>query len=221
MKKFLLVIGIVCLMATTASAAPVATVGTLQDYINGGSTGFQIGDKLFYDFTYVPSGVGATPIPATAITVTPITTPGDPGFQFNAGWTAGPGQILDSFIGFQVKVLPGGNAINDVSASMDGFATAPNGVVAVAETIDLNEKFVGTLLLHANGGTTDSNELTFAPTLGILGVYKDISVNGNSGFATVSSVTNQFSEVPVPPSALLLGSGLLGLVGLRFRRRKA
>ncbi|MGO8762807.1 MAG: hypothetical protein ACLQUS_12545 [Desulfobaccales bacterium] len=32
-------------------------------------------------------------------------------------------------------------------------------------------------------------------------------------------VTGNFTSVPVPPSALLLGSGLLGLVGLGWRRR--
>lgn len=35
------------------------------------------------------------------------------------------------------------------------------------------------------------------------------------------SVLGGFSEVPLPPSALLLGTGLLGLVGLGWRRRQS
>ena len=50
---------------------------------------------------------------------------------------------------------------------------------------------------------------------------KDISVNGNNGFATVSVVTNRFlEEVPEPMSLLLIGSGALAL-GLLRRRRNA
>lgn len=36
---------------------------------------------------------------------------------------------------------------------------------------------------------------------------------------TLNSLSGDVSNVPVPPAALLLGSGLLGLVGLRFRRK--
>jgi hypothetical protein len=38
--------------------------------------------------------------------------------------------------------------------------------------------------------------------------------------AGISSFNAELNVVPVPPSALLLGSGLLGLVGWRFKSRK-
>ena len=41
----------------------------------------------------------------------------------------------------------------------------------------------------------------------------DVTVANNSSF--ILSTDNNLAAVPVPPSALLLGSGLLGLVGLR------
>jgi hypothetical protein len=104
---------------------------------------------------------------------------------------------------------------------MAGFGTIPDGVVAVAENLFLGNTLLGSILLHSDGGTTYSASVNFDPTMGTIHVTKDISVNGNNlpgGFATVSGVTNQFSEVPLPPSVLLLGSSLLGLVG--FRRFK-
>jgi hypothetical protein len=192
----------------------------LADLINLGSTGIQIDDKLFFDFSYVGSGFGgAVAIPASGIAVTPIDTPLNPGLQFNAPWSVGPGQGLDSFISYSVRVLEGGAAIEDVSATMAGVVAQDGGFVSVAENVSLAGTVIATLGLHANGGLVNSASATFDPTLGILEVVKDIAVNGNAGFAAVSQVTNQFSEVPVPPTALLLGSGLLGLVGLRFRRK--
>ena len=45
--------------------------------------------------------------------------------------------------------------------------------------------------------------------------------SGDPGYVSGSSITYEFiSDVPLPPSVLLLGSGLLGLVGLGWRRRR-
>jgi len=198
--------------AMSAQATPALS---LQDYIDLGSNGVQIDDKLFFDFFYVGSASNnAVAIPASGISVTPLNDPYNPGILFNAAWSVGVGQTLDSYIQYSVKVLPGGNAIKDISASMQGFGADLGGVVSVAETTPF-----GNLFLYSNGSTLSYAEVTFNPTMGPFTVVKDISVNGNNGFAAVSGVTNRFSEVPVPPSLLLLGSGLLGLVGLRFRRK--
>lgn len=106
----------------TAMAAPILTPGTLADYVALGSGGGQIGDKLFYDFAYAGSGFGgAAAIPAGGIMVTPLFTPSNPGLQFSAAWSVGPGQGLDSLITFNVQVLPGGVPITDLSATMAGY----------------------------------------------------------------------------------------------------
>jgi hypothetical protein len=47
-----------------------------------------------------------------------------------------------------------------------------------------------------------------------------LASNGQSGVQeTYQIIDMALCAVPVPPSAILLGSGLLGLVGLRFRRK--
>jgi hypothetical protein len=216
MRK-LMVIMAAALVLCGAFAMSAQATSTLADYIALGSTGVTIDDKLFFDFSYSGSGFGgAVAIPADGITVTPLTDPLNPGILFNAPWSVGPGQALDSLIQFKVQVLPGGNPIKDVSAEMVAFGTSPDGIITVAETTTF-----GNLLLHSNGGTVSSAEITFSPTMGVINVAKDISVNGNSGIAALSGVTNRFSEVPVPPAVLLFGTGLLGLVGFRFGKNRA
>jgi len=83
----------------------------------------------------------------------------------------------------------------------------PNGVVAVAETTT-----VGNLLLYDDStlGVVAHDELSIPPTDGPIIVYKDISVNGNVGLATVSGVIINSRKSPNPPHAPSR-SGLIGL----------
>jgi hypothetical protein len=209
MRKLMVILA----LAMVLCGAALAQAATLQDWIDLGSTGVQIDDKLFYNFSFASSGLDAADV-----AVIPLNDPFNPGIQFTAAWTVADGDVLDSAIGYSVQVLPGGNAIIDVSAEIQGFGILGDGVVAVAETTS-----VGNLLLNVNGGTTAFAEITFPPTLGPIDVLKDISVNApeQGDFATVSVVINRFSEVPVPPAVWLFGSGLLGLAGLRFRKNRA
>ncbi len=76
-------------------------------------------------------------------------------------------------------------------------------------------------------GMSGMNATDFAAfTTGVGTIYADalaaLPTFDPSGFVLVHSDDYQdfVGPVPVPPSALLLGAGLLGLVGLGWRRRK-
>jgi hypothetical protein len=224
MRKLAIIMAMALVLGGAFAMSAQATPTTLADYIALGSTGVTIDDKTFYDFAYSgTAGGAATPIQAADIKVFQILTPLNPGLSFQAAWSVAGGDSLDSLITYYVKVNPGGAPIADVSASMTGYTFSGPGVVSVGETVKLASSTIAAIGLHADQtGTVDFVEASFTPTAGPLFVSKDISVNGHTnGQAAVSFVTNQFSEVPVPPTALLLGTGLLGLVGFRVRKNRA
>ncbi len=206
-----------------ASEAILCPTNTLATYIGFMSTGCTIDDKTFFDFSYTGAADAGFTVPTTAgITVTPITTPFNPGLSFGASWTVnsvaagGPGGI-DSKIGFSVKVNPGGNPIKDNSLGIAGVSTSGNGSVSVSENKCLGFEWgantscagtIATLSVNAPPGTSLFNQLLF-PNQTLIGVIKDIALStGASGTASVSVISQNFSEVPEPASLLLLGSGL-------------
>jgi hypothetical protein len=206
----------------------------MSDYlVQGFSCG--IDDKTFsnwqYTFSSNPGGFG---LPPGAVAVTPITTPGNPGFQFSGSWVASTSSgilSVDSLLQYTVNVNPGGHPITDLSLSIGGVGFMGTGQVVVDETVCLGATFPS-----CSGGTVDflrvardSNENKTFDEISFAGVTevdveKDILVNaGTNGAASVSLVTNQFSEggtTPEPASILLFGSGALALAGVLRRKLK-
>src|SRR5512139_626619 len=195
MAKRLVVTIAFLLMLPSRGWAAACAAGTLADYIAAGAC--TIGDKTFSNFTYAGSGFGgATAIPASGVAVVPQIIGGEIGLLFSAAWSVGPGQGLDSSIGYTVTAAPG-NSIVDAVVTMSGFGHTPGGVVAVSETMDNGAH----LFVHDDGGTVSSATVTFPPVSSIT-TLKNISVNGNAGVAALSAVSNLFSQSPMqPPTA--------------------
>jgi PEP-CTERM motif len=234
----LLVIACVVLLSGIGFASILACpVGTWQDYLNLVPNACTIGDKTFSNFTYSYSPHDQFGISAAQLTTTPL-NPGppfnNPGFQWNAAWNVSynngvPSQ--DSFIDYTVTVNPGGPPITDVSLSMGGVSFFGTGSARVDETVCLGAMFPacsgGTIKLlsvydNSAQGIKLFDEVTFGGVTEI-DVQKDIELtSGTNGGASLSLVTNQFSETttPEPSSILLFGSGALALAGVLRRKLK-
>jgi hypothetical protein len=212
--------------AMTAFATPVCSSGVTDNgttYFGGGYS-CTIGDLLFSNFSYTPSGTN--PISAGQITVNAVTNDGI-GLAFHAPWSAAAGMTTDGTIDFEVTVLGGGSVLEDFGlaqtsgVSGDGSASVAENGCGPAPCLATGGS-IYVLTFQDSGARSAQGETTFSPVNSVE-VEKDISVNGNSGFATISVVQDTFSQVPEPLSMGLMGGGLalLGLSRLRRRSKKA
>ena len=227
----LLVIACVALLSGVGFASACQDT-TFDNYLGAGFN-CTIGDKTFSNFAYhSTSNPPGFSIPAGSIDTSPITTLLNPGFQWSTGWHASTSSGVlseDSLFQFTASVNPGGNLITDVSLSIGGVGFSGTGSVTVDETVCLGATFpactggtVRTLeVFDSSSGIQTYDEISFAGVSEV-DVQKDVLINaGTNGSATLSLLTNQFSEgstTPEPASILLFGSGVLGLAGVLRRK---
>jgi len=248
--KNLLVIGAMLFGASAMWATPVPACvsgATLAQYEALGSTGCQIGDKIFSNFTYSDSAQNALAILNSSVTVTTLgpTTGTDPaadfnaniGLLFNASWQATAtgcpsacvGGFSDSLIGFQVTVVGGGMVITDT-----GLAQT-SGVAGSGSSAGVDENACGpapctpgtTAVITFDNGTSTGTIRTADTTVGpysSVQVSKDIQVTAaavNGGQAGISAVSDTFSQsptgVPEPGTMALAGLALCGIAMIRKR----
>jgi hypothetical protein len=225
----LLVIACVALLSGVGFASACSDT-TFDQYLGAGFN-CTIGDKTFSNFAY--HGTSNPPgfsIPAGGIDVTPITTPLNPGFQWSAGWHVSTSSgVLSQDSLFQFTVNSSSANITDVSLSIGGAGFSGTGSVTVDETVCLGATFpacsggtVKTLeVFDSIDGTKTFDEISFAGVSEV-DVQKDVLIDaGTNGSASLSLLTNQFSEqgtTPEPASILLFGSGALALAGVLRRK---
>jgi hypothetical protein len=224
-SQLLLLFGCMILL-TGAGFAGVCPATTYDNYLGSGfSCG--IDDQTYSNFQYTgtsnPPGFG---LPAGSIAVTPITTAGNPGFQFSGGWFASTASgILEESSTFQYTANST-TPITDLSLSIAGATWTGTGAVLVTETACL-----GAMLPSCSGGqeitlsvfdsSVGSKVFDSASFAGVkeVDIAEGIQLQaGTNGSASLSLVTNQFSAVPEPASLVLFGSGVLGL-GALLRRK--
>jgi peroxiredoxin len=227
MKNVVLALSLI-LASSVAAFAGACQSTTYDNYLGTSCT---INDQTYSGFNYVgTSNPPGFAIPAGSVAVTPITTPGNPGLQFSAGWLASNSTGVleeDSLFQFTVNST---TPITDLTLSIGGASFIGTGEVIVAETACL-----GAMLPTCSGGQLitltvfdDASGSQLVDTVNFAGVNeisvsKDLTVAaGTNGEATVSVLTDQFSEgtttVPEPGTLGMLGMSGLALFGLARRK---
>jgi hypothetical protein len=223
------------------------TMAFYQANYTNAATGCVVNDKLFYNFTYNatqasgtgPSGSVVAPTAAQVMVNGDSSNPIQPALIFSStGWTVSGTATLarplfiDSAIGFTVAVIGLQPLIIGGSLDMTGTTTTTGqGLVSIAETLNLGGGPA------SSGLGVDSATSHFLDTASFAAV-SSVRVNKNlivtvprppigtptaTGSATITSFREGFTQIstatPEPFSAILFGSGLVGLA--MFRRRRS
>jgi hypothetical protein len=139
-------------------------------------------------------------------------------------WQFGPGGTISIIGSIAAQTPTGGSAFAGLGAS----TTLLSGHFTGTEDVDA----LGSNFYIAGASFLDSKDATLLAYFGLTGGNAlvgnyNISFNASSQTPPSSFYSTQvlsgdvINAVPIPPSALLLGSGLLALAGLGWRRKKA
>jgi hypothetical protein len=224
MKKILLISLTLLILASAGIASPLCAGGVhLDQFIanySGISNACQIGDKLFYDFSFSSSGPTATAA-GTAVLPDPGDGVTDPGIIFsNGGFLAFAAQTLDVTITYSVATNGGSAVMSGYNLTLAGSDSpaGQGGSGSVTETFSNNP--AGTPLVTTIGPNGTAS-VDFLPWVSGTTVTTQIHLQSQgTDIVSISAVQEHFSEtVPEPYQAVLIGSGLL-FFGL-CRKRKA
>ena len=224
MKPILLLCVFVCLFSDTA-LADSCQAGTLQDYLNLGSTGCTVDGELISGFEIAPGQSFATPISPNFVQVTPSGGAG-PTLALTLNSSAGAGDLFELFFRFNVAGLLTGASISLAPPDLSGDG-AVTGVLDVCANGSFSSLPVGCSGTAAEGvafaivGDSQLSDSVALPVSSFFDVFADITIDG--GLSGSASLTSAAVSVTTPePSSLLLMTTALGclvLVSARRRRR--
>jgi hypothetical protein len=219
---------VVCTFVQTASAT------TLFDLISS-SGSITIGSLTFSDFSYLGTG----DMPASAgVNVTTYVNPitNDVGLKFQGSFLDFPGSGgSDALIDFKVtendpeKLVTGATLAGN--PSIIPLGPGASGVASVTETfLPTDPSLTLTIFASSTNGVPGPSQLidtgVFATGHSTVFVQKDVlNFSGTNSVPMLSFITQTFHQtggnIPEPSTLILLGSGVIGLGVLRWRRRRA
>ncbi|MEO7649257.1 MAG: PEP-CTERM sorting domain-containing protein [Bryobacteraceae bacterium] len=240
MQKTLSALTLFLSLSIAGWSSPCPTGQTLNFYITNfnNPTGCTIGNLVYNNFSYIGAGVLAPAVLASGVTVVPLTSVHDFGFDFQANWSVSPVLVAPasqtSTIGYTAREMFNLSEIKDLDlgfvGSRTGGLTPLGGTIAIDETVCLNGLILGgclggiqtTLGVFANSlGVQLDATLLINPQVSQIDVLKVLVIDsGTSGSASVSSFSNTTDSVPEPMTLSLIGTGLLGLGIMKKRRRQ-
>jgi hypothetical protein len=206
-------------------AAPCGP-GSLQDYIDLGTTGCSFGGALFSNFYIAPGQFFATPIAPGAVQVTPVAPAS---LAFTLSQSAMAGELFESFFHFSIDApglgLPMATIALSATAFGDGAAIAALDVCAgvfldPSAPLGCTGTSASAIAVETEFISIPSGSASFpgiAPTF--FDVFADFTIDGGlSGSASIDSATAQVTVVPEPGTVTLLLAGCALLLMKRIRR---
>ena len=225
MNKLVLLVVLLAVAVPVFASSTTCPSGTYELYLVPNFS-CQTGNLIFSNFAYLGTGNPTEVIiPAGSINTQPITQDGEEGFQFASGWSVGTqAGGMSSFQNSMITyVVTSDLGITDLVLGFNGSFSG-TGTTSTAENFCLNATSTSGCPAANSGSLNVTNPPPFFDSKLLVGgvtsvaILENINVtSGTNGTAAASQVINEFSGIPEPLTAVLLGTGLIGIGFMRRR----
>ena len=229
-KLFPVTLALITFFSSSALAAPVCVTDTLASYIGLGSTGCEVAGGTFSNFQTLTPITGATAIPASGITITPVQSANMLGIDVMFSVTAMTGELRQALLGYMLTAP----SITSNMVTVSGTSATGGGVVTDIQNYCAGGQFLPGDVTGCTGSTDDAlvvlnagtQQATF-PGVSQISVVHDFTLDAvGGGTATGGMVSDRFTvasngpaPIPEPQTYVLMSSALLA-IALRSRLQK-
>jgi hypothetical protein len=215
---------IACMVLLGGGGAPSAADAkefTLQELLDGAS--IVIDDKEFSKFrNFDSTGIGgARPVEPQRVTVIPTQDSFGTGLLFvSDAFKSDLGQGQSTSFAYDVRTLSGADLITDNTLALVRFSLVDLVSANITIIEGVSDEFgqvLGEKSVSVGDLIQDPFDSLVFPPQNHLVIKQSILLNSA---ATVEEFRQDFSQVPEPSTYLLFGTGILGLLGYAWRKRK-